>query len=438
MGHLSHTKTKNANTTIPELMPTKSYHIVIVDDDETITAVISKLLEIQNYTVTVFNNGRHCIDFIENSNKPDLILLDVFMPRISGFEVCEKIRKHFTTNELPIIMLTGSSESSNLIQGFSVGANDYLIKPVSEIELLARVKTQIDLTQLHRKLKEANLRLEDYAQGLEENVRDRTAALKSANDKLRKEINERLRTQKALFEAKEAAEAANHAKTEFLESMSHELRTPLNGIIGMLQTIQRSQEKNILSPDILRDLVSDSIDSARLLESLIGDVLDITRIEQGHLNLSIKPVCIKEIMDGLNSNLELQAKNKGLQFIISIQDQLPSVHADSIRLSQVLINLIGNSIKFTDKGFIRVEAKPYDNTHIEIKVIDTGCGIEEKNLGIIFNRFERVEKSGSKPGTGLGLTITKRLLEMMNGTIWVESKVGLGSTFTCLLQSWKD
>ncbi len=252
-----------------------------------------------------------------------------------------------------------------------------------------------------------------------------------------RDISKRKRMEQELLRAKTTAEEANKAKGQFLANMSHEIRTPLSCIIGMAELSQESE----LDPDT-RENVETILDSALSLLDIINDILDFTKIEAKGLDLVAHDFNIRKCMDKTIRSFRPQADRKGLVVECEIDDSVPRMlHGDSGRLTQVVRNLISNSIKFTHKGSIRVTATLPSPSNLPLKLMfkveDTGIGVPEDKLNKLFFSFSQVDSSYSKkyPGTGLGLAISKKLVEMMGGSIWVESTEKKGSTFyfTCLL-----
>lgn len=246
-------------------------------------------------------------------------------------------------------------------------------------------------------------------------------------------IIERFRSEEKLKLAKIAAESANRAKSEFLANMSHEIRTPMNAVIGFSEIL------NNLVVDKKQKSYLDSIQTAgKSLLTLINDILDLSKIEAGKLELNFEPVNIQVILNEIRQVFSLKTKKKNLDFQIDINPDIPSfLVLDEIRVRQILLNLVGNSVKFSDTGGIIISVKQIgqhpDKSKLDlvIAIKDTGIGIPEDQINIIFESFRQQEGQSNRKygGTGLGLTITKRLLEMMDGDISVESQVGIGTTF---------
>jgi len=259
------------------------------------------------------------------------------------------------------------------------------------------------------------------------------------NARLSQEVRERKKAQEALKAAKEEAEAANRSKSEFLANMSHEIRTPMNAILGFTELLDDQVKEKRLKAYIK------TIQSAgNTLLLLINDILDLSKIEANKLKLQKNPTDLYELCNEVGSVFAMSMRNKGLELYVSIDEKIPrSILIDGVRLRQVLFNLIGNAVKFTDKGYIKLKVKAleiYDhNSKVDllISVEDSGIGIKENELERIFEVFEQREGQDNKKygGTGLGLAISKRLTEMMGGEIFVKSKEGIGSEFIVKLYS---
>ncbi len=390
----------------------KSFSILIIDDESKNIQLLANLLIEQKFEVEFATSGNKALEWIGPCNF-DLILLDIMMPDMDGFEVCTRFKQAPETKDIPIIFLTAKGEKEDLVKGFELGAVDYITKPFNPIELLARVNTHLHLKHSVEKLQTA------------------AKELKATADELQK-------AKEVAESAKESAEYANLAKSEFLANMSHEIRTPLNAIVGFSELL----ESSITDKKHKRYLEAIKT-SGKNLFTLINDILDLSKIEAGKIELQYTPTNPRMILNEIQEIYKLNIDRKNLQFVIDIDEHLPStLLLDETRYRQVLLNLVGNAVKFTDNGYIKLSVNQTYKTDFQniidliISVEDTGIGIPEKEQKNIFAAFQQqASQSFSQfDGTGLGLSISKRLVEMMNGRISVKSKVGQGSTFEIVLK----
>lgn len=286
---------------------------------------------------------------------------------------------------------------------------------------------------------EAEAELREYQEHLERTVKERTADLSATNQQLKNEIEERKRVESALREsrerlttAKDAAEAGNLAKSEFLANMSHEMRTPLAGALGMIRFVLDMEIS-----DEERQLLDMARRSSESLLRIIGDVLDFARLESGEMQFEMHPFSVREAVRTAVEVVSLQALSKGLHLEWKVADSIPEVVADEGRVRQVLINLLGNAVKFTERGRIDVEVSRASNPGTDgagcilFSVRDTGVGISSDQLERIFGKFTQIDSSLTRKhgGTGLGLALSRQIVEKAGGRIWAESAPGIGSTF---------
>ena len=330
-----------------------------------------------------------------------IALIDVKMPEMDGFELLDAIKSDPRTENILVILITGfSTGSEHVVKGLNKGAVDYLFKPLDLYITIAKVKSLISLVNYQREINNKNRELETY--------------------------------QQELVRAIEQVEQSKILKENFLANMSHEIRTPLNGIIGLTSFLSESE----LNKD-QREIVELMEYSSRSLLGIVNDVLESAQIDAGKIEIRRSATNIRELLKNVCDLSATLAKDKGLELICTTDDNVPPVlMADSLRISQVLINLVNNAIKFTDPGgsvnvSIRQIEKKDGKAFLEYVVKDTGKGIPESSINSIFTRFEQIEnKSWQKfGGNGLGLSIVKRLVELMGGTLKVESTLGVGTSF---------
>jgi len=250
------------------------------------------------------------------------------------------------------------------------------------------------------------------------------------------DITERKKMELALIDAKEEAENANIEKSKFMENMSHDFKTPLNGIYGVVQILRDRKDL----PDDIKELVNAQEKSVVRLKNLIDTILDFERLNTGKVQVYYEPINLLEIIESIVDNLSNQSRNKNLSLILEYPPEIPNyLISDSHCMTSIILNLMSNAVKFTDKGYINVSVKKISQDHetilLNIAVEDSGIGIKEEQIPHIFDRFNRIEPSntGLKSGHGLGLAIVKELVNKLNGTLSVKSQFGVGSTFSVSL-----
>lgn len=388
----------------------KSIVLLVDDQPENIDIIRSALDE--HFQILVATHGVKALQVVRRV-VPDIILLDIMMPVMDGYETCRRLKEDPLTAGIPVIFLTAKTEFEDEAKGLALGAIDYIRKPSSPQIILARVKNIEHLLLARHALELKNCALENARLKAEEAL-DRLAE------------NER-----DLHAAMLAAERASMAKSEFLAVMSHEIRTPLNGILGMtelLMDLEMSDEYRLYVETIRR--------SGENLLVIINDILDFSKIEAGRLELEAIPFSLWGLLDELQFIFGQVASSKELAFRVDHDGLLPrDLIGDPVRVRQVLTNLLSNALKFTEFGGVSLQAEPLkvsaDQARIAFVVRDTGIGISPENFARLFDAFSQVDSSTTRKfgGTGLGLSITNRLVRMMDGEITVQSQLGVGSTF---------
>ena len=316
--------------------------VLIVDDDPQAVEVLAEALG-NECDIRFALDGAQALKMLEDAKLPELILLDMLLPDTDGYALFAAIKARAETRDVPVIFVTSMRDAASETKGLEMGAADYITKPISPAIVRARVRNHIELARM------------------------RAALVTSRNEAL----------------------AAARAKAVFLATMSHEIRTPLNGVIGMTSLLQDTS---------LDAQQRDFVDTIRLsgdaLLGLINDILDFSKIDSGKLDLAVEPLALRQLIEDSHEILAGKARDKRLELILSLDDNVPAaIYGDAVRLRQIIINLVGNAVKFTESGDVLTQVRLLQAAseeapgQLEIRVTDTGIGIPQERIGTLFDPF---------------------------------------------------
>ena len=384
-------------------LPETGARVLVVDDNADMRAYVTSLLG-AHWNVETASDGASALTAVK-ARAPDLVLSDIMMPGLDGFGLLRELRAKPETREIPVILLSARAGEEARVDGLTAGADDYLVKPFTARELLARVGTTLHLSRVRKQAEAAAIAAREDAET-----------------------------------ARKQAEAANRTKSEFLAAMSHELRTPLNAIAGYVQLLEMGVHGAI--SEAQRAVLSRIQKSGQHLLSLINDILNFAKLEAGRVEYELSDVVLAEVLGDVLSMMESQLEAKELSCDLRVAPDL-KVRADGEKLQQILLNLFSNAIKFTERGGrltidTATRKDDVDGAHsgfVFLRVADTGIGIPREKQLAIFDPFVQVHRHFNRvtEGTGLGLAISRDLARGMGGDLRVRSTEGTGSTFTLAL-----
>lgn len=356
-------------------MNDRQFNILIVDDNQNNIQVFSTILNKYGYSISVALNGQQAIEYARKE-VPDLILMDVMMPDMDGFETCLRLKSDPVTNEIPVIFLSARAESVDVVQGFEVGGTDYVIKPVDSKELITRVNTHLELSYNKRELR-------------------------------------RLNEEKAVF----------------LGIAAHDLNNSLY-VINTAAEFCLEQLKDIADEDV-KLLLKTIYDTGHFMSELVGNLLEFSINESGKTKLSLKPTEYFAFVESKLPMNRIFASSKEIQINFKADGAEVTLELDQLKIAQVINNLISNAIKFSQpKTTVTLDVSTQDGKVIT-RVTDEGPGIPEEDMDKLFKPFEKgtARPTAKERSTGLGLSIVHRIIKAHKGSIQVESELGKGTSF---------
>lgn len=358
----------------------KNFKILIIEDTPDNIDILTNILKDKKFQIAVAINGEQGLNYVSQF-QPDLILLDVIMPVMDGFETCKRLKSDSLTKDIPVIFLTAKAEKVDVIKGFELGAVDYITKPFQYSEVLARIN-------IHSKLRQTINKNENLIKELKD-----TISL----------LNEEQRE--------------NIAKSEFMSRMSHELRTPMHAILGFSQLLKQS--KRIQDDDKDLESVAEILKAGNHLLNLIDNILDFSQLETDKFQRDLKKVSLSEIAKDVIVSRQSLANSFKIKVINNIQNNKADVKGDPKLLYQILETFLTNGIKYNKEGgTVTFEQNINGDGVLNLSIINTGDNISEDMLGKIFEPFFRLEiHKNSIDGIGMGLTLAKKFAELMNFTV---------------------
>ena len=372
---------------------TEPFSILIADNDPESSAHSGALLQESGYAIEVVRNGRDALN-LANAKPFDLILLDVMMPDIAGYDVCKRLKSHPNTRGIPVIFLTAKTDAKSIARGFRIGAVDYIAKPFQREELLARVKMHLEFASQQRAL-------DKYADLLEE----KNLELKQKNAQL---------------------EELNASKDTFFSIIAHDVKSPLAGFLSFAELLRNLSS---IKHEQFQELVTHFRQSAEHLLALLENLLTWAQIQRGTIEFSPQRLNLRMRVESAITLLRQNAEQKEIALKNALQQDI-ELDADLNMLETILRNLLSNAIKFTPRGGqIEIRAA-CDDASVKVMVSDTGIGVSEENVAGVFRIGKKVKKLGTagEKGTGLGLVLCKEFVEKHGGKIGLESQVNHGTT----------
>jgi len=433
---------------------------LIVDDIKENLYLLESLLKAYNFTTVTANNGAEALG-LALKEPPDIIIADILMPVMDGYTLCREWKKEKVLKNIPFVFYTATyTHPKDGEFALSLGADKFIIKPQEPDDFMAIIEQVLSEFQINKptarqpsEISEITI-LKEYNETLIRKMEDRMLKSEEAEKKVRiyasqleLEIEQRKQAEQEIIKALEHAKESDRLKSAFLANMSHEIRTPMNGILGFAELLKEHDLTGEQQQDYIRIIEK----SGTRMLNIINDIVDISKIESGQMEVSITEMNVNEQIEYLYVLFKLEAERKRLEF--SFKNNLPAKEAiiitDREKFFAILSNLVKNAIKYTDSGSIEFgcsslrpaqgeASSPSGQVELEFFVKDTGIGIPIDRQEAIFDRFIQAETKDiqARQGAGLGLSIAKAYAEMLGGKIWVESEPGVGSAFYFTVPSY--
>jgi signal transduction histidine kinase len=365
--------------------------LLLVDDTPDNIALLSSLLK-GLYRTKVAMNGAKAIEVAATGEPPDLILLDIMMPDMDGYEVCKRLKENERLRDIPVIFLSSRQETMDKVTAFNAGAVDYVTKPFEFEEVRARVET-------HLKIRRLQIALEKQNQQLEANY-------------------EQLR-------------ALTEQKDEFLRIASHDLKNPLTGILCSASLVNDFVKPGTTMNDEMHQCLGRIIRQSRVMQKIIEDFLDFRALEDGQMRLVAIPMDLNETIGPVHERNEGYAREKSVNLVLELEETLPQIQADAARLSQVIENFISNSIKFSPRDTRTVVRTRSTTDSVIFEVEDSGPGLTDEDMGKLFVKYAQLSNkpTGGEKSSGLGLAICRKIIDLHGGKIGARNNPDLGATF---------
>ena len=434
------------------------FEILIVEDSPTQAERLRRLIQSKSYRVRVAANGQLALALIREF-RPDLVLSDIIMPEMNGYELCRAIKADPELAAIPVILVTALNDAKDIIRGIECGADNFIRKPYSEDYLLSRISHMLVNQKLRAddnpegialylgeqkhfinadRQQILDLLISTYEQAVQVNseLQARERQVIELNMRLAHHAAELETINGEIARKNEELAEASRMKSAFIANMSHELRTPLNAIIGFTGALLMKLP-GPLTPDQDKQLTTIR-SSARHLLSLINDILDVAKIEAGKVTLALERVNCQDLLNQTTDSLRTLAVQKGLALVMDLPQEPVVIDSDRRALTQIIINLVNNAIKFTDQGSVKVSlAQRIDEGVLltEFSVIDSGAGIRPEDQSKLFQAFSQLDSTSTRhaEGAGLGLYLCQNLAALLGGRLYFSSEVGSGSKFTLSL-----